>query len=240
MCNWICQLMQQVFAGLLVINLLVRASQNRTTGEILLFNQDIIICFQPAFKRHRSSFHELMPNKLQQTLFATTYAGFQELPPLGFKVKHHASPGSWQSGASYQQDEKHDVGQGGGHPHYLECMKWGNQATGRLRAVEVHLGCVVVPSLKFSPLSTGWSTRWWKWEKGTTSAASEPLRRSSALRTRGAPERSSCRDETRDSPQLGRLFTSPHWCHTLGLCGVLLSSYLYTRLPLLSLTCTYV
>lgn len=42
--NSISQLMQQVFAGLWEINFLVRASQNRTTREILLLNPDIIVC----------------------------------------------------------------------------------------------------------------------------------------------------------------------------------------------------
>lgn len=42
--NSISQLMQQVFAGLWEINVLVRASQNRTTREIWLLNPDIIGC----------------------------------------------------------------------------------------------------------------------------------------------------------------------------------------------------
>lgn len=173
--NSISQLMQQVFAGQWEINFLFRASQNRTTREILLLNPDIIVCpsWRPFFVlpvilhmivsaeatlckatapfkfAGRGSFYtnalllkdmdRHFMNWCWQTSSAdqlcTTYTGFQELPPLGFKVKHHTSPGSWQSGASYQQDEQHDVGQGGGHPHYLEWMKWGNQEMGRGRGV---------------------------------------------------------------------------------------------------------
>lgn len=51
--------------------------------------------------------------------FCTTHASFQQLSPLGLQVEHHPSPGSWQSGSSNEKDEKHYVGQGGGHPHNL-------------------------------------------------------------------------------------------------------------------------
>lgn len=57
----------------------------------------------------------------------TTYTGLQKLVPLGLQVKHHAFPGSWKSGASNKQDEKHDVGQGGGHPHHLAGLKCTSQ-----------------------------------------------------------------------------------------------------------------
>lgn len=50
---------------------------------------------------------------------ASTHTGLQQLSPLWFEIKHHTSPGSWQSGASNEQDKKHNIGQCGGHPHYL-------------------------------------------------------------------------------------------------------------------------
>lgn len=56
-------------------------------------------------------------------IYFTTHTGLQQLPPLRLQVKHHTSPGSRQSGASDQEDEKHDVGQRGGHPHDLARKK---------------------------------------------------------------------------------------------------------------------
>lgn len=48
-----------------------------------------------------------------------THTGLQQLVPLRFQIKHHPPPGSWQGGASNQEDEEHNVGQSGGHPHNL-------------------------------------------------------------------------------------------------------------------------
>lgn len=73
------------------------------------------------------------------------HTGLEQFLPLWFQIEDHPSPGSGQSGPADQQNEEHNVGQGGCHPHHLMSQTGISQGNHTAHALTGHIGLTYLP-----------------------------------------------------------------------------------------------